>query len=270
MNPDDSGKEKRPSPAFQFYPDSWLSSPDIMLMTSAEEGAYIRLLCYAWLSRDCGLPDDDSALAELSRLRDAWPKSARRLRAKFEARDGRLFNLRLLRERAKQKIWSEKSREGGRKSAANRRRHTPTVVEPPLNGGSVLHENSDDNSRENHLKGGSTLQWLNSPSPSPSPSPSLAPAPAAISSENTPPKPPSVSASEKRHLEIRKQQNATNRRTQHAKQTDTHALSSAGALIEGAKGGAMKEAQRLVAEATKRAAQVREFTDVGNPKRGDF
>jgi len=32
-------------PAFQFYPDSWLSSMDITLMTIAEEGAYHRLLC---------------------------------------------------------------------------------------------------------------------------------------------------------------------------------------------------------------------------------
>ena len=36
------------SPAFQFYPNDWLSSPRITMMSPAEEGAYIRLLCYDW------------------------------------------------------------------------------------------------------------------------------------------------------------------------------------------------------------------------------
>jgi hypothetical protein len=33
-------------PAFQFYPSDWLASMAIMLMTPAEEGAYVRLLCH--------------------------------------------------------------------------------------------------------------------------------------------------------------------------------------------------------------------------------
>ena len=40
-------------PAFQFYPNDWLSSPTILLMTPAQEGAYIRLLCYCWSDKDC-------------------------------------------------------------------------------------------------------------------------------------------------------------------------------------------------------------------------
>jgi uncharacterized protein YdaU (DUF1376 family) len=111
---------KKKSPAFQFYPDSWLSSTDIQLMTPAEEGAFIRLLCHAWLQPDGGLPDDDSALAILSRLGSAWRKSAERLRRKFVARDGRLFNERLSEERCKQEEWSRKSKAGGNKSAETR------------------------------------------------------------------------------------------------------------------------------------------------------
>src|SRR6266542_5543947 len=91
------------SPAFQFYPDAWLSSPDILLMTPSEEGAYIRLLATAWLQPDCGLPDNDDELAILSRLRNDWYGAAsQRIRAKFRAEGGRLYNDRLLEERQKQ------------------------------------------------------------------------------------------------------------------------------------------------------------------------
>jgi hypothetical protein len=56
------------APAFQFYPDDWLSSPKISTMTPAEEGAYIRLLAYTWNDPDCTIPNDDASLAILSRL----------------------------------------------------------------------------------------------------------------------------------------------------------------------------------------------------------
>ena len=130
----------KPSPAFQFYPGDWLSSTDVMLMTPAEEGAYIRLLAYAWLQPDCGLPDDDSALSELSRLRSAWSKSGPKLRRKFFVIDGKLFNQRLLDERQKQTEWAEKSSAGGKRSATNkkaRRNGAARVVQPPLEDGST-------------------------------------------------------------------------------------------------------------------------------------
>jgi uncharacterized protein YdaU (DUF1376 family) len=109
------------SPAFQFYPGSWLSSTDIGLMTPAEEGAYIRLLCHAWLQPDCGVQNDDCSLAILSRLGRSWPKSSAKIKAKFIERDGRLFNKRLLAERLKQQQWAEKSAKGGRHSSGPRK-----------------------------------------------------------------------------------------------------------------------------------------------------
>lgn len=109
-------------PAFQFYPDAWLSSTAVSLMTPAEEGAYIRLLCHAWQSDDCGLPDDDEALASLSRLGKKWIKSAHRIRPKFEKIGGRLFNNRLIEERQKQIEWREKSARGGFQKAENKGR----------------------------------------------------------------------------------------------------------------------------------------------------
>jgi uncharacterized protein YdaU (DUF1376 family) len=105
------------SPAFQFYPNDWLSSPNIMLMTPAEEGAYIRLLAIAWNSQDCGLPDDDAILSQLSRLGEGWfGVSSQRIKKNFIQREGKLFNERLLKERKKQSDWLKKSSNAGKKS----------------------------------------------------------------------------------------------------------------------------------------------------------
>lgn len=110
------------SPAFQFYPSDWLSSSKVNLMTPAEEGAYIRLLAYEWQEDDCGLPDDDKALSQLSRLGEEWFNGGSRvLRACFKAKGNRLYNERLLAEREKQSAWREKSRLGGIHSAESRK-----------------------------------------------------------------------------------------------------------------------------------------------------
>ncbi len=120
------------SPAFQFYADSWLSSKDILLMTPAEEGGYIRLLAIEWLEPDCVLPDNDEELAVLSRLGKDWDgRSREKIRAKFRAEGGRLYNDRLLEERRKQAEWSRKSSTGGKKSAETRARKS-RLVQPPL------------------------------------------------------------------------------------------------------------------------------------------
>lgn len=119
------------SPAFQFYPDSWLSSLSITLMTPAEEGAYIRLLCHAWMSSDCGLPADSDSLKVLSRLGVGWIKSETKLRSQFVQEGDRLFNHRLLLERTKQQVWRDKSSKGGKKSGATR-------SQPESKGGSLL------------------------------------------------------------------------------------------------------------------------------------
>ncbi len=109
------------SPAFQFYPNDWLSSPKIALMTPAEEGAYVRLLCYDWAND--GLPDDDQQLAVLSRLGEGWFEGgSTKLRECFVLRDGKLHNPRLEKEREKQEQWREKSREGGVASGKSRQK----------------------------------------------------------------------------------------------------------------------------------------------------
>jgi hypothetical protein len=121
------------SPAFQFYPADWLSSPAVILMTPEQEGGYIRLLCYDWASD--GIPDDDKALAALSRLGEGWLNGGSSIVRKcfnhHPHKPGYLTNPRLQNEREKQRTWREKSREGGIKSAFLRSSKGSRVVQPP-------------------------------------------------------------------------------------------------------------------------------------------
>lgn len=152
-------------PSFQFYPTAWLSSKSILLMTPAEEGAYIRLLAHAWESEDCGLPDDDRALAILSRLgAKKWRRSAEKIRSCFFKHGDFLFNKRLLEEREKQLEHSRICSEKGVKSGISRNRgsvsvepnsnQTPptntTPVEPDANSLSYSYSCTDISSDKNH------------------------------------------------------------------------------------------------------------------------
>ena len=123
-------------PAFQFYVNDWLSSPEIMLMTAAEEGAYIRLLAISWAKG--GIPDDDKQLAILSRLGEGWFKgSSTKIRACFVKRGGKLVNKRLEKERKNNKTWREKCRQGGiasgkaRKNKGLGQKNTSTTLQLP-------------------------------------------------------------------------------------------------------------------------------------------
>lgn len=128
------------APAFQFYPNDWLSSTNIMLMTPAEEGAYIRLLAISWNNDDCSLPNDDEQLAVLSRLGEGWFNgSSTKIRKCFKAKGNRLVNERLQAERKKQDEWREKSRQGGIKSG-KARNNTDLTDEGCLKGGSTKGE----------------------------------------------------------------------------------------------------------------------------------
>jgi uncharacterized protein YdaU (DUF1376 family) len=126
------------SPAFQFYPGDWLSSLTVSSMTPAQEGAYIRLLALAWGENDCGLPDDDLVLAQLSRLGEGWLNGGSTLVRKcFVKRGDRIYNLRLLEERKKQSEWRKKSKEAGIKSGKSRREKM-LGAEPTLTNGCHL------------------------------------------------------------------------------------------------------------------------------------
>lgn len=114
--------EKHKAPSFQFYPGDWLSSTKIAMMTPAQEGAYIRLLCHDWAND--GLPDDDDALAMLSRAGEEWHKGSYSLVKKcftpHPRIEGLITNKRLEEEREKQATWRAKCSQGGQKASKKR------------------------------------------------------------------------------------------------------------------------------------------------------
>lgn len=131
---------KEKSPAFSLYANDWLGSQRIAVMSPEEEGAYIRLLCYAWGDPDCSLPDDDNILATLSRLGERWfngcSTNVKRCFNEHPEKPGRIYNPRLLEERKKQQHRSLKAKESGVKSGESRRYSSnkrSTNVQPTLN-----------------------------------------------------------------------------------------------------------------------------------------
>lgn len=111
---------KEKAPAFQFYPNDWLSSSTVACMTNEQRGCYMMLLCYCW--RDGALPDDDEMLASLARLPiERWQAiKGGVLRALTLTEDG-WVNERLEAERLKQQAFRHKSSEAGKASARTRR-----------------------------------------------------------------------------------------------------------------------------------------------------
>lgn len=149
-----------PSPAFQFYPNDWLSSPRIMLMTPAEEGAYIRLLALDWAND--GIPDDDEQLAALSRLGDTWFNNSHSIVKQcfmaHPSKVGMLTNPRLQKIREAQIAWRNQKVDAGRSGATSRWRgpynkapKTPTSKDLPLkqwfsheDGGAIIPPSSEN------------------------------------------------------------------------------------------------------------------------------
>lgn len=105
---------------FLFKPDDWLSSASITEMSPAQEGAYIRLLCYAWNKPGCVLPSNDKALAKLSRLGKRWGSLGPAIKKCFVKQGGGLVNLRLLKEWERQQRFLERCRKAGEKGAKKR------------------------------------------------------------------------------------------------------------------------------------------------------
>ncbi len=106
--------------SFLFDVDAWLSSTAVSAMTADEERGYLRLLLHAWKQPDCGLPDDDGTLATLSLIGARWKRSAAKLRACFQSREGRLYNRRLLEEWEYQRRYHSERATAGAKGAAKR------------------------------------------------------------------------------------------------------------------------------------------------------
>ncbi len=90
------------APAFQFYPNEFIGDEEQALMSLAEAGAYIRLLCRCWTNGS--LPDSVPALALLcgatpQQMKKFWPAISKCFKQRT---DGRWIHSRLERERKKQ------------------------------------------------------------------------------------------------------------------------------------------------------------------------
>ncbi len=101
------------SPAFQFYPDDYMGGKP-GLMTPEQTHVYIWLLCLDWNQH--GFLYEIETLARWCRVKKsvlvrAWPV----VQECFACRDGRWFNERLEKERAKQEEYRQKMSENGKK-----------------------------------------------------------------------------------------------------------------------------------------------------------
>lgn len=108
------------SPAFSFYPKDYMSDENVLLMSLEQRGAYVDLLCHAWLHGS--IPSETPALALICRTTPArmarlWPGIKPCWK---EAGPGRLVNGRQERERAGQQARRAQAEEKGKKGAAKR------------------------------------------------------------------------------------------------------------------------------------------------------
>lgn len=146
------------SPAFQFYPDDWLSSSSVAAMSAEQRGCYIMLLCYLW--RDGVVPDDDTILASLVRVHlKRWRVIKDGVMRPCTLTERGWVNDRLESEREKQVQWREQSRRAGQSSAKARASRFGSA-NPRSN-----REPDVNRAVHNPLE-----PFGNSPSPSPSPS----------------------------------------------------------------------------------------------------
>lgn len=103
------------SPAFQFYPKDFLTSEHVELMSLAERGAYITLICKCWI--EGSLPSNVDQLARLcgtpaAAFRKLWPAMEPCFRQ--QGNTDRLVHPRLERERRKQREYRRKQADNGR------------------------------------------------------------------------------------------------------------------------------------------------------------
>lgn len=112
------------APSFQFYPRDFVSDPAVMAMGLAAVGAYIRLLCAAWVQDEPGvLPADDRVLGRLAQATPAeWRKVRAEVAAAFdtESRPGLWVQRRMVAVRAEQVARFTRASAAGLTAAATR------------------------------------------------------------------------------------------------------------------------------------------------------
>lgn len=102
---------------FPFFPDDWLGSSKIAVMTREQEGVYIRLLAHAWNDPTCSLPTDPRKLAALGLTSDVKFHSIQQEIMEcfipHPTIEGRVINRRLSELRQSQEIAHDRKVQGG-------------------------------------------------------------------------------------------------------------------------------------------------------------
>lgn len=120
-------------PYFPFYPADWLSSPRIMCLTLAQQGAYMRLLAVCWMSGDCSLPEDPQKLAVLSGLPIEEVPALGLFLGPHPQKTGFLTNERLYKEWKKAQWVSDMRAQAGKKSGKSRRTNVQHLLNKSMN-----------------------------------------------------------------------------------------------------------------------------------------
>lgn len=124
---------------FPLYIDHFMASRKVLRMTVGEQGAYLRLLMFAWTDTECTLTSNLDELKELALWTEKTDGDFEKVRACFirhPGKRGRIYNPRLKAEW--EKVEDLKSR---RKEAAQKRWEKP--VNPahiPLQSRPTLHD----------------------------------------------------------------------------------------------------------------------------------
>jgi uncharacterized protein YdaU (DUF1376 family) len=120
---------KRPS--FKLYVKDFVAATGHM--SCAERGAYITLLCTAWVSEpEATLPDDAEKLRRIAGAdRDEWERIKANVLEKFEANErfpGRLMNKRLRETFEDAEEYADTMKERAKKGAAARWKKTAATA----------------------------------------------------------------------------------------------------------------------------------------------
>lgn len=113
----DSDSTTGRAPAFQFYPKDFLSDERVRLMSLAERGAYITLICQCW--SEGTIPADVAKMAKVigtpeAPFRKLWPAIATCFKPATNDAT-RLVHPRLERELKKQRAFRRRQADNGRK-----------------------------------------------------------------------------------------------------------------------------------------------------------
>ena len=130
------------SPSFQFYPRDYLTDVNVAMMTLEEQGVYIRLLCYAWLSNKPGkISREPQAILAITGLdEEGWDRCKNNILRAFDCSNPKYFiQKRLVAEYKKQQIYKNQCVKSGKKGGETTQarlkgglRMAQATLEPPL------------------------------------------------------------------------------------------------------------------------------------------